>query len=160
MEWWRWPSWLQSSKAWTLASVLYWILLCPSSLMNMHVLLASNSPVFAVQGKIPAEKAMAPHSSILAWKIPWTEEPGRLQSMGSHRVGHNWSDLAAAAAEKSLMLWERSLVCSLLAASNNKSFLLPIFSQRGWDYWLDSHQEANPVLGEQCEARSPPVTPI
>ena len=34
----------------------------------------------------------------LAWKIPWTEEPGRLQSMGSHRVGHNWSDLAAAAA--------------------------------------------------------------
>ena len=41
---------------------------------------------------------MAPHSSTLAWKIPWTEEPGGLQSMGSHRVGHNWSDLAAAAA--------------------------------------------------------------
>ena len=36
------------------------------------------------------EKAMAPHSSTLAWKIPWTEEPGRLQSMGSLRVGHNW----------------------------------------------------------------------
>ena len=36
-----------------------------------------------------AEKAMAPHSSTLAWKIPWTEEPGRLQSMGSRRVGHN-----------------------------------------------------------------------
>jgi len=35
-------------------------------------------------------KAMAPHSSILAWKIPWTEEPGRLQSMGSRRVGHDW----------------------------------------------------------------------
>ena len=33
------------------------------------------------------EKAMAPHSSTLAWKIPWTEEPGRLQSMGSRRVG-------------------------------------------------------------------------
>ena len=33
---------------------------------------------------------MAPHSSTLAWKIPWTEEPGRLQSMGSRRVGHNW----------------------------------------------------------------------
>jgi len=47
------------------------------------------------------EKAMAPHSSTLAWKIPWTEEPGRLQSMGSHRVGHDGSDLAAAAAEKS-----------------------------------------------------------
>ena len=36
-----------------------------------------------------SEKAMAPHSSILAWKIPWTEEPGRLQSVGSQRVGHN-----------------------------------------------------------------------
>ena len=36
------------------------------------------------------EKAMAPHSSTLAWKIPWTEEPGRLQSMGSPRVGHDW----------------------------------------------------------------------
>ena len=34
------------------------------------------------------EKAMAPHSSTLAWKIPWTEEPGRLQSMGSQSVGH------------------------------------------------------------------------
>ena len=35
------------------------------------------------------EKAMAPHSSTLTWKIPWMEEPGRLQSMGSQRVGHN-----------------------------------------------------------------------
>ena len=37
------------------------------------------------------EKAMAPHSSTLAWKIPWTEEPGRLQSMGSRRVGQDWA---------------------------------------------------------------------
>ena len=37
----------------------------------------------------PLEKAMAAHSSSLAWKIPWTEEPGRLQSMGLQRVGHN-----------------------------------------------------------------------
>ena len=37
------------------------------------------------------EKAMTPHSSTLAWKIPWTEEPGRLQSMGSWRVGHDWA---------------------------------------------------------------------
>ena len=36
-----------------------------------------------------AEKAMATHSRTLAWKIPWTEEPGMLQSMGSRRVGHN-----------------------------------------------------------------------
>ena len=36
------------------------------------------------------EEEMATHSSILAWRIPWTEEPGRLQSMGSQRVGHDW----------------------------------------------------------------------
>ena len=38
---------------------------------------------------INTEKAMAPHSSTLAWKIPWMEETGRLQSMGSQRVGHD-----------------------------------------------------------------------
>ena len=39
----------------------------------------------------PLEKEMAPHSSTLAWKIPWMEEPGRLQSMGLQRVGHDWA---------------------------------------------------------------------
>ena len=42
----------------------------------------------------PLEQEMATHSSILAWRIPWTEEPGRLQSIGLHRVRNNWSDLA------------------------------------------------------------------
>ena len=37
----------------------------------------------------PLEEGMATYSSILAWRIPWTEEPGGLQSIGSHRVGHN-----------------------------------------------------------------------
>ena len=41
----------------------------------------------------PLKKEMAPHSSTLAWKIPWTEEHGRLQSMGWQRVGHNWAIL-------------------------------------------------------------------
>ena len=40
--------------------------------------------------RVIKEKAMATHSSTLAWKIPWMEEPGRLQSMGSLRVGHDW----------------------------------------------------------------------
>ena len=44
------------------------------------------------------EKEMATHSSILAWRIPGTREPGGPPSMGSHRVGHDRSDLAAAAA--------------------------------------------------------------
>ena len=43
------------------------------------------------------EKEMATHSSVLAWRIPGMGEPGGLLSMGSHRVGHDWSDLAAAA---------------------------------------------------------------
>ena len=43
------------------------------------------------------EKEMATHSSVLAWRIPGTGEPGGLLSMGSHRVGHDWSNLAAAA---------------------------------------------------------------
>ena len=39
----------------------------------------------------PLEEGMAIHSSLLAWRIPWTEETGGLQSMGSHRVGHAWA---------------------------------------------------------------------
>ena len=45
-------------------------------------------------GGDPLEEGMATHSSILAWRIPWTEEPGRLQSMGLQRVRRDWSDLA------------------------------------------------------------------
>ena len=44
---------------------------------------------FSAFPMVTSEKAMAPHSSTLAWKIPWTEKPGRLQSMGSRRVGHD-----------------------------------------------------------------------
>ena len=50
------------------------------------------------------EKAMAPHSSTLAWKIPWTEEPGRLQSMGSLGVGHYWATYLSFF---TFMLWRR-----------------------------------------------------
>ena len=45
------------------------------------------------------EKEMATHSIVLAWRIPGTGEPGGLPSQGSHRVGHDWRDLAAAATE-------------------------------------------------------------
>ena len=50
----------------------------------------------------PLEEGMATHSSILAWKIPWTEEPGGLQTIGSQRVRHNSSDLAQTASVKKL----------------------------------------------------------
>jgi len=54
---------------------------------------------------------MTPYSSTLAWKIPWVEEPGGLQSMGSHRVGHDWSDFAAAAAA-AVLLTSLSMIIS------------------------------------------------
>ena len=47
--------------------------------------------VRSLSWEYPLEKEMATHSSTLAWKIPWTKEPGRLESMGSQRVGHDWA---------------------------------------------------------------------
>ena len=49
------------------------------------------SQVWSLGQEDPLEKEMATHSSILAWRIPWTEEPGRLQSTGSQRVRHDWA---------------------------------------------------------------------
>ena len=59
-------------------------------------LVVKNPPVNAggLGWEDPLEKKMATCSSILAWRIPWTEDPGRLQSIGSQRVEHHWSDLA------------------------------------------------------------------
>ena len=63
-------------------------------------------------------KEMATHSSVLAWRIPGTGEPGGLPSMGSHRVRHDWSDLAAAAAaafkyfyRAPLISWHNVVIC-------------------------------------------------
>ena len=90
------------------------------------------------------EKEMATHCSVLAWRIPGTGEPGGLPSMGSHRVGHDWSDLAVAVAGKDIDMpltsrpqptfqsrfhWDRPLVLS-----NNHSKLLGI----PWMYFHSS----------------------
>ena len=56
---------------------------------TVHVLLKPGLENFEHYFTSMSEKAMAPHSSTLAWKIPWTEEPGRLQSMGLLGVGHD-----------------------------------------------------------------------
>ena len=71
-------------------------LLIGSSFQHMALLPAvrvAPSSVFRVtaKGHLTLEKAMAPHSSTLAWKIPWMVEPGRLQPMGLLRVGHDWA---------------------------------------------------------------------
>ena len=57
--------------------------------MVKHLLAIQDTRVQSLSWEDPLEKEMAIHSSTLAWKIPWTEEPGRLQSMGSQRVGHD-----------------------------------------------------------------------
>ena len=61
------------------------------------------------------EKEMAAHSSVLAWRIPGAREPGGLPSVWSHRVGHDWSDLAAAGALEGLIGLHRSIQFQLLA---------------------------------------------
>ena len=60
---------------------------CPSCTDHCLTLIRNNH--HATEAHFEAAYAMAPHSSTLAWKIPWTEEPGGLQSMGSLRVGHD-----------------------------------------------------------------------
>ena len=91
---------------------------------------------------------MAPHSSTLAWKIPWMEEPGRLPSMGSHRVGHDWSNLAAPAAAVSWSRWWRDSGRPL----RKKGRLEPAsFLRDGWGRQnLLRNQEGMPV----CSVRS------
>ena len=76
------------------------------------------------------EKEMATHSSVLAWRIPGTGEPGGLPSMGSHRVGHGWSDLAAAAAAWHLKFMLQLLLgivsCPYLGLSFYSSYIVRV----------------------------------
>ena len=61
--------------------------------MVKHLSTVRETQVPSLGWEDPLEKEMAPHFSTLAWKIPWTEEPGRLQSMGSQRVRHDLTTL-------------------------------------------------------------------
>ena len=78
------------------------------------------------------EKEMATHSSTLAWKVPGTAEPGGLPSMGSHRVGHDWSDLAAAVNNKSEKIATQRCTCEASEFTFN-------------------HQEDKPLHHRVCE---------
>ena len=88
------------------------------------------------------EKEMAPHSSVLAWRIPGTGKPDGLPSLGSHRVGHDWSDLAAAAAA---VIWQLGYMWQVLARlyfSVNLNeiwvklfWLWPHEASEGKEYW-------------------------
>ena len=59
--------------------------------MVKHLSTMQETWVWSLGGEEPVEKEMAIHSSTIAWKIAWTEEPGRLQSLGSQRVRHDWA---------------------------------------------------------------------
>ena len=75
---------LQRSELSLQSQGLSWCLSCKESSYKMQ-----ETWVQSLGREDPLEEGMAVHSSILAWKIPWTEEPGGLQSIGSQRVGHN-----------------------------------------------------------------------
>ena len=81
------------------------------------------------------EKEMATHSSILAWRIPGMVGPGGLPSMGLHRVGHNWSDLAAAAAATIMRRYWNILnggvIHSNTMLNNHPKYFEPCFQQWG-----------------------------
>ena len=87
------------------------------------------------------EKAMAPHSSTPAWKIPWIEEPGRLQSTGSLRVGHDWSTLLSLF---TFMHWKRKWQPTpvfLPGESHRGAWWAAVYGvaqSRTWLKWLSS----------------------
>ena len=102
------------------------------------------------------EKAMATHSSVLAWRIPGMGEPGRLPSMGLHRVGHDWSHLAAAAADS-----KNLKIMLFLKHSGNLSisliFFLPSCSYRKFPKSICTwNPEFSSALSSCCEQRSFP----
>ena len=81
------------------------------------------------------EEGMATHSSLLAWRIPWTEEPGGLQSTGSQRVGHDLSDLAYAGSNRSKNPGETSGsqipgFCKWLSFVRNRTLNLTVLDWR------------------------------
>ena len=89
------------------------------------------------------EKEMATHSSVLAWRIPGTGEPGGLPSTGSHRVGHNWSDLAAAASLPKLNKLIRVIWEFMASVARGKSLMGRLYI---------SDTEANYKLWELCHS--------
>ena len=100
----------------------------------VHVVAKSRTRLSDIPFTFPfhaLEKEMATHSSVLAWRIPGTGEPGGLPSMGSHRVRHDWSDLAAAtAARGGMMRWE--------GGSKGKRYM---YSCIQFILWFDGNQQ-------------------
>ena len=112
------------------------------------------------------EKAMAPHSSILAWKIPWMEKPGGLQSMGSLRVGQDW---ATSLSLFTFMHWRRkwqptpvllpgesqgrrSLVAAVYGVTQSRT-RLKWFSSSSSMLWTRTKNSYSSIVGREWESR-------
>jgi len=93
--------------------------------------------MFVLLQKLPMEKEMATHSSILAWRILWTEEPGGLLSMGLHRVGHDWSDLACMHALEKEMATHSSVLAWRIPVTEVPGGLPSVGSHRVRHDWSD-----------------------
>ena len=92
------------------------------------------------------EKKMATHSSVLAWRIPGTGEPGGLPSMGSHRVGHDWSDLAVTAAALLYLL-----VSLLYLKGTTEMWHLDAILPNIWHFHCNSSVFNLPCLFQSCK---------
>ena len=101
------------------------------------------------------EKAMEPHSSTLAWKIPWMEEPGRLQSMESGRVGHDWATSLSCIGEGN----GNPSQCSCLENSRDGgawwAAVYGVTQSRTWLKWLSSSSSSC-----ICQSQSPFPYPL
>ena len=97
--------------------------------------------VWSLGSKDPLEREMITHSSILAWRIPWTQEPGRLQSIWLWRVGHDWATNNIFCTHFKDIVWLQSLV------SNRLLQLLPTVPWPGfYSAWSKQHLAAGSFL--------------
>ena len=102
---------------------------------------------------------MATHSSVLAWRIPGTGKPGGLPSMGSHRVGHNWSDLTAAAAwfTRETNKTSRKEVCTNYVGCRRPSILLKERRHWGLPSWiLEAQAKLVSLVGSALQMETQP----
>ena len=85
----------------------------------------------------PLEREMVTHSNTLAWRMRWTEEPGGLLSMGSHRVGHDWSNLACMHALEKEMATHSSVLAWRIPGTVEPGGLLSMWLHRVGHNWSD-----------------------
>ena len=113
--------------------------------MVKHLPAVRETQVWSLGEEDPLKKEMATHSSILAWKIPWTEEPGRLPSMGSQRVRHDWATsltmVFICTCSVGLVMLSNSLTCVndiVLLTINNSYFWTRLRALRDpfCDFWV------------------------